>query len=284
MNPLSLERQLLLKDKSIKLSPNSPLIMGILNVTPDSFSDGRNGLKVEDYINNATKMINDGASIIDIGGESTRPGASIVSSEEEISRIIPVIKELRRRSDIIISVDTYKSEVAREALIEGADIINDISALGDDNMAKVVSEQKGGIVIMFNKRQVEDSTNEDIITTLNKELSRAIKHAISCGITEHSILIDPGIGFGTTREEDLRLVNGITEITTQTGFPTLIGVSRKRVCDYLLGGGTEPTNRDVVSTALSLKAVALGASIIRCHNVRMMKEALNGFMGEVSKI
>ena len=251
------------------------LLMGILNVTPDSFSDGGKYFKIEDAIKQAKKLISQGVDIVDIGGESTRPGAKAVSEEEELNRIIPVIKRCRdvarnvstRR--ILISIDTYKSNVAQLALIAGADMINDVSGLTmDAEMVHVAAKAKCPIVIMHNNgipatkpcRGVWPYAPTDVIQKIYRWLKKQTNFAISNGIKQENIIIDPGIGFGKTPEEDLALIENLKEFKS-LGFPILVGTSRKSFIKKLFGKENfERKNKEI--TELAIKN---GADVVRVH-------------------
>ncbi len=244
------------------------LVMGILNVTPDSFSDGGRFVDPEKAVEHGLKMIAQGAEIIDIGGESTRPGATPVEPLEEIRRIIPVIEKLRTQTDALISVDTRKTSVAREALNAGADGINDVSALTDPGMAKLAAETGAGVVLMHMQGLPETMQDhpsyDDVVFSVQHVLKERMAFAISCGIAPEQIVIDPGIGFGKTDEHNLALLNGIPHLTA-LGRPVLIGVSRKSLFGRLLGRGSE--KRLAGSLTAAVFSVLQGAHILRVHDV-----------------
>ncbi len=256
-------------------------IMGIVNVTPDSFS-GDGLLKVlgvrcqvSEVVSYAKKLVRDGADIIDVGGESTRPGAKAVSLKDEILRVIPVIKTLAKKINLPISVDTYKPEVARLALDNGASLINDISGLRDIKMAKIVSRYKAGIVIMhmlgsprsMQKNPRYNSLVDDIIVYLES----AVKKAEESGVDRESIIIDPGIGFGKTLEHNLEILKRLREFKS-LGKPILIGTSRKSFIGKILRA--EPDNRLFGTVASCVNACVNGATIVRVHDVKAVKQAL----------
>ncbi len=258
-------------------------IMGIVNVTPDSFSgDGfyrthelTNSRTHELIIDYAERLIKDGADIIDVGGESSRPGAKAVSLKDEILRVIPVIKTLAKKINLPISVDTYKPEVARLALDNGASLINDISGLRDIKMAKIVSRYKAGIVIMhmlgsprsMQKNPRYNSLVDDIIVYLES----AVKKAEESGVDRESIIIDPGIGFGKTLEHNLEILKRLREFKS-LGKPILIGTSRKSFIGKILRA--EPDNRLFGTVASCVNACVNGANIVRVHDVKAVKQAL----------
>jgi len=207
-------------------------IMGILNITPDSFSDGGKFFDVEEAVKHAHKMVAEGADIIDIGGESTRPGAEEVLVEDELKRIIPVLKRLIDEIEILISVDTYKAEVAKEVLELGVDIINDIWGLQwDQEMAGIVAEYDVPVVIMHNARSNKHRKN--IIKSIKDFLKESISIAKKAGIKDKKIILDPGIGFGTTHEENVEIMRELSELK-ELGYPLLLGTSRKSMIGNIL--------------------------------------------------
>lgn len=249
------------------------ICMGILNVTPDSFSDGGKHVDIDEALAAVEQMIEDGAEIIDVGGESTKPGYIEVPEDEELNRIAPVIARISSEFDALISVDTYKSKVAEGALKEGAHIINDITGLmADPNMAGVIKAYDAACVLMFNARTNGEEAG-DIIGRASKELQLSVDMAIEAGISEDQIILDPGVGFGTTREQDMELIKSINELSLGK-YPVLLGVSRKRVIRELMARDSAPVDRDVASAAVALCGVTKGASIIRAHNVRATVDAM----------
>jgi len=251
-------------------------IMGILNITPDSFShDGLSNLSLNEIIHYALKLIEDGADIIDIGGESSRPGAIRVSLKEELSRVIPVVKHLAKKINIPISVDTNKPEVARAALDNGASIINDISGLKDVNMAKIAGRYKAAVVIMHmlgNPRTMQIKPKYDsLMDEITEYLRSGIERALSSGINENSIIIDPGIGFGKTLAHNLGILRKLKELKS-FGKPILIGTSRKSFIGKILNAS--PENRLFGTISSAVHASINGADILRVHDVLAIKEAL----------
>ena len=254
--------------------------MGILNITPDSFSDGGKYLNKKKALIHATNLINSGADIIDIGGESSRPGALPITIDEEKNRVIPIISDLRKENpEILISVDTCKSEVAKEAMEVGADIINDISGMKNDiKMSNVIQENKIPIVIMHMKglptnMQKNISYNnllEDILFFFKERLEYAKLH----NIQEDQIILDPGIGFGKTLEQNFILLNNI-DLFCSLGYPVLIGTSRKSFLGKTLGLDTD--NILEGSIASNLFATMKGARILRVHDVKEIKKSLTIF-------
>ena len=258
------------------------LCMGILNVTPDSFSDGGINSSLDSAMATVEEMVNAGVDIIDVGGESTRPGYTTISDEEELSRIVPVISAIRSRFDVIISVDTYKSAVAKGALEAGAHIINDITGLmGDENMASVVADSKAGVILMFNAR-TNGEMNQDIVERAIAELTVSIDKAHEAGIADEYIMTDPGIGFGTTREQDMALVKNVGKLSFGK-YPVLLAGSRKRLVAELMERQSTPAERDPASIALALAGISYGANAIRVHNVKDSVDAFRCYdrlMGE----
>ena len=264
----------------IRLRGRDILIMGILNVTDDSFSDGGLYSDSEKAVSRALEMISQGADIIDIGGESTRPGFTAVSVEEEISRVVPVIRALRKETDITISVDTYKYEVAKAAVEAGADIINDVSCLADRRLAALSASSGKKIVIMYNRRGNGDAPSPEqddgISADLKEKLEKACAEAASEGVPKEDIILDPGVGFGTTRAQDIDLIKSIASLR-DTGYPVLLGLSRKRVIGSILPYETAPDQRDDASAGAALAGILYGADIVRVHDVKKTFEMLKGF-------
>src|SRR3990172_845537 len=245
-------------------------VMGILNVTPDSFYDGKRYDTVEIAVNHALKMVEEGADIIDVGGESTRPGAYPVSEAEELKRIIPLIKMLSKQTRKPISVDTYKAKVAEKAIDAGASIINDIGGLlMDKHMAKVAAEAKVPVIIMHKKGKprtmqkylIRKNVMSEIISYLQKSVSRAI----NAGIDEDKIILDPGIGFGKSLHQNLEILKRLKEFKSM-GFPILIGTSRKKFIGTILKLSVQERLYGTLAT-LAI-AVMNGAHIVRVHDVR----------------
>lgn len=254
---------------------NIPRVMGILNVTPDSFSDGGKYLSVDSALNKALKMLDEGADIIDIGGESTRPGSEPVTLDEELTRTIPVIKKLTSlRNDAIISIDTTKSEVARQALDNGAALINDISGLTfDEDMISVVHEHNAGIIIMHIKgnpktMQINPSYN-NVIDEVKEFLTTQTKKANVSGIDK--IIIDPGIGFGKRVEDNFELIKNLEKFNS-IGFPIMIGLSRKSFIGKTLD--LDVDNRDIPTVILEAISIFKSARIVRTHNVKYCSQMI----------
>jgi dihydropteroate synthase len=247
--------------------------MGILNVTPDSFSDGGQAFTLDDALRRAEQIANEGADIIDIGGESTRPGSERVSVEEEIRRVVPVIEEISRRFDVPVSVDTTKSEVASAAVRAGAEIINDISGLRFDEKITAVAARYGtGLVLMHSLGDFETLHAQepvpDIMAAVAEDFQRSTTLAIKLGLSSEQIALDVGIGFGKTLEQNLELVAKLDELVHDfPQYPMLVGTSRKSfICKTLSG---EPSN-DRVSGSLATVAIAVwnGARILRVHDLK----------------
>ncbi len=252
------------------------LIMGILNVTPDSFSDGGQFLKVENAFTHSVKMIEEGADIIDIGGESTKPFAEPVSTDEELSRVIPVIEKIRSEYDILISIDTTKSKVAEEAITAGANIINDVSAMEiDENMLQVAKNYNSPIVMMhmkgIPKNMQNNPTYDHLITEIKDYLSSRVKCAINAGIDKKNIIIDPGIGFGKSVEHNFEIINNLDSFV-DLGFPVLLGASRKSFIGLTLD--VEEKDRLEGSIAANVIGLQKGAKIFRVHDVLAAKKSL----------
>ena len=245
-------------------------IMGILNVTPDSFSDGGDYTNIDIAVNHAKEMIELGADMIDLGGESTRPGHKFVSAEEEISRIVPVIKRLKEEINVPISIDTYKSEVAEEALKLGVDMVNDVWGLTyDGKMADVVAKYDGEVCIMHNQEGTD--YDKDIMEAIKEFLKNSIDMALKAGVKKEKIVLDPGIGFGKTYEQNIEVLDRLGELR-DLGYPVLLGTSRKSVLGKILENSTpkERVNATVATTVLGVKD---GVDIVRVHDVKENKEA-----------
>ena len=253
------------------------LLMGIVNVTPDSFSDGGSFLDPVAACKHGLKLVEEGAGILDIGGESTRPGSDSVLLEEELQRVIPVIQGLRRETKVLISIDTNKAPVARAAMDAGADIINDITGLrGDANMAGVAAQFGAGVIIMHMKgtpRTMQDApAYQDIVSEIGDFFRQSIAVAVSSGIDPMSIALDPGVGFGKTPEHNRQLLGGIGAFA-QTGRPILVGTSRKSFLGWL-AGSTAMEDRFWPGVATTSLCRERGARIFRVHDVKPHHDAL----------
>lgn len=251
-------------------------IMGILNVTPDSFSDGGKFFKFEDAVARGMKMVEEGADIIDVGGESTRPESDPVSTQEELSRVIPVISSLVGGTDAPISVDTYKADVARQALDAGAQMINDISALRfDPQMRNLVRESGVPVVLMHikgtPKNMQKDPSYQNVIAEISQYLKESIQMARDAGIEAGKIIIDPGIGFGKRLQDNLNILKNLKEFSI-LGCPILIGCSRKSFIGRILG--LPPEERLEGSLAALAASVINGANVVRVHDVKESKRVV----------
>ena len=252
------------------------LVMGILNVTPDSFSDGGRFFSNSSIGAQVDTMVEAGADIIDVGGESSRPFAEPVSIEDELARVLPAIRQIRERSTIPISIDTTKAEVARKALDEGADIINDISALRfDPNMISLVRENEVPVIIMHMQGTPSDMQvdphYDDVVVDIKDFFKERIAWAEENGVSGKRFIIDPGIGFGKTVEHNLSILKRLAEFS-ELGCPVLIGHSRKSFIGKLLN--TEVGERDVATAAISALCAVKGVSILRVHDVEKTVEAV----------
>lgn len=261
-----------------ELPLSRPLVMGILNVTSDSFSDGGQFVDAGEAVAHAEKMITEGVDIIDIGGESTRPGAEPVRSEEERERVIPVIRGLRAMSDIPISIDTYRAETAEAALDVGADIINDISALRfDDRLPEIVATANCPVVLMHMlgtpRDMQQNPTYADCVSEIADFFDERIEFCRLRGIDKSRIILDPGIGFGKRLNDNLDILSRLSEFD-HFGLPVLIGVSRKSFIEMLHSTGGRPDERIGGSIAAAVVALANGAAIFRVHDVGATVQAL----------
>jgi dihydropteroate synthase len=264
---------LTLKSQNLRLGKRT-LIMGVVNPTPDSFS-GDGITSVSEAVNYAQKLADNGADIIDVGGESSRPGAKPVPLKEELKRTIPLIKALAKKISTPISIDTTKPEVARQALDNGAAMINDISGLRDPRMTKVAAKYKAAVVLMHMSGNPRTMQNGPSYTSLMDEilqyLQKAIDRALDAGIEKEKIIIDPGIGFGKTVRDNLTILNNLKEFKI-LGRPILIGTSRKSFIGKIINAG--PTERIFGTVSSCVLAANNGAHIIRTHDVREVSQAL----------
>ncbi len=249
--------------------------MGILNVTPDSFSDGGHFIKADAALAQAGKMLADGADIIDIGGESTRPGAQTVSVEEELVRVIPIIEALREQSDVFISVDTSKPQLMSAAVAAGADMINDVRALREPGALDAAAALNTPVCLMHMQgepRSMQQQPHyDDVLTEVKSFLDSRVTACEQAGIARGQLVIDPGFGFGKTLEHNLTLFRRLPDLQS-LGLPVLVGVSRKSMIGAVLDIPVE--ERMAASVALAGLAVWLGASIIRTHDVRETRDAV----------
>jgi dihydropteroate synthase len=262
------------RDKELALGRRTA-IMGVVNVTPDSFYEGSRHLEPARAIDTALGLVDEGADIIDIGGESTRPGGREVAARVELDRVLPVIERVRARSDVLVSVDTKKTTVAERALAAGADIINDVSALSDTGMAELAARARAGVVLMHMRGTPETMQHEpvydDVVADVKAYLCDAIARAEAAGVSADSILVDPGIGFGKTVEHNLMLLRKLAALT-ELGKPVLVGTSRKSFIGRLLAS---PSAERIFGTAGSVAASVMnGASVVRVHDVGEMSDVV----------
>jgi dihydropteroate synthase len=251
---------------SYRLSYNNrTLVMGILNVTPDSFSDGGKYDRIDRAIRHAKQLEKDGADLIDIGGESTRPGADPVSLEEELERVLPVVEVLAKEIDLPLSVDTYKAEVARQAIEAGAHIINDIwGAKKDPDMAEVAAKLDVPIILMHNRSEAKYNA---LVEDVCQDLLDSVRIAKQAGVKDEKIILDPGIGFAKSYEENLIVMRNLDRIV-QLGYPVLLGTSRKSMIGRTLG---LPPQERVEGTAATVAfGITKGCQIVRVHDVKQM--------------
>ena len=264
------------------LSTERPLVMGIVNVTPDSFSDGGTLRGVDDAVARAERQLAEGADILDVGGESTRPHADAVAADEEARRAVPVVRELARRfPDVPLSIDSVKSAVARAAIDAGAHIVNDVSGLRlDSAMARTCAESDVGVVLMHSRGSVQEMASYahadydgDPMGVVLEELRERVDDALAQGIDGRNIAVDPGIGFSKRSEHSLRVLASLERLVAW-GFPVVVGASRKRFIGEL-SGMQEPAARVHGSVGAAIAAFERGARILRVHDVAATRQALN---------
>jgi len=254
--------------RDIEWTIDRTLVMGVLNVTPDSFSDGGKFLDPRAAVERAGRIAEEGADVLDIGGESTRPGARPVPADEEWRRIGPVVEAVARRVDLPISVDTYKPEIARKAIRAGAVIVNDVRGLRDNEMVKVIANSRAGAVIMHMKGEPatmqENPRYEDVVGEVKAFLAERLRDAVSHGVSMESIVVDPGLGFGKTPDHNTTLLHALREISA-IGRPVLVGTSRKSFLEsvHSAAGG----RRLEASLAAAAVGVQNGADVVRVHDV-----------------
>jgi dihydropteroate synthase len=255
-------------------------LMAVLNITPDSFSDGGSFLEADHAVDQASRLVDEGAAILDVGGESTRPGSDPVPLEEELRRVIPVIRRLRREfPEVVLSIDTYKAETARQAVVAGADIINDITALrGDPLMVKVVKETGAGVVIMHMqgtpKTMQVAPYYRDVVAEVASFLDERRAFACAQGVAFDRIALDPGFGFGKRDQDNMRLIQRFNAIAA-LGSPTVVGISRKSTLARLSGEPQLPFSERLWPTIATTCLLRLGgAQVLRVHDVRPNLEAL----------
>ena len=249
--------------------------MGVVNVTPDSFSDGGFNFDPDDAVATARRMVEEGAAIVDVGGESTRPGSGGVSADEELRRVVPVLERL---DGLPLSIDTSKAEVARRALALGAELVNDVTALrGDPRMAEVVAESGAYLCLLHMQGEPRtmqaDPRYDDVVDDVKAFLAERLAAAVAAGIPEQRICLDPGIGFGKTVDQNFELVRRLPELTS-LGRPVVVGFSRKSSLGRLLGDPTATTGSDAASVGAAVAAYERGATLLRVHDVREHVEAL----------
>jgi dihydropteroate synthase len=269
--------------RGVTLPLARPIVIGIINVTPDSFSDGGSFFSPEDAVAHAKRLVAEGADMLDVGGESTRPqGATPVAGEEELRRILPVVRALRTACPgIPISVDTVKSSVAAAALSAGASVINDVSGLRiDPAMARVCAEAGAGLVVMHSRGGVGDMSTyqhaeygPDVVGDVIAELSVQVDVALAAGVDPDSIAVDPGIGFSKRSVHSLAVLSALPRVVA-LGYPVMVGVSRKRFIGEITGV-QEPAGRTYGSIGAAVAALARGAQLFRVHDVRGTREALD---------
>ena len=254
-----------------------PILMGILNVTPDSFSDGGEFFGVEAAVVQAETMLDEGARIVDVGGESTRPGSEPVSEEEELRRVLPVVRGIVEACPgAIVSIDTYRASTAEAALDAGAHLVNDITALSDPRMVGLVAERGCPIILMHMlgepKTMQKDPLYEDVVREVRDFLAKRAERAARAGVAHGDIILDPGIGFGKTYEHNLALLNRLDALV-ELGFPVVVGASRKSFLGKIVGSDSSK-DRLFGTVATSVLAYERGATLFRVHDVRANKEAL----------
>ena len=244
-------------------------IMGILNVTPDSFSDGGKFNQMDAALYHAEEMIRDGADIVDIGGESTRPGHTVISDDEEISRVAPVIEAIKSRFDIPVSIDTYKGKVTEAALKAGADLVNDIWGFKFDHKVAELTAQYGAACCLMHNRS--EPTYQDYLNDVVADLKECVRIAKDVGISDDKIILDPGVGFGKTYQMNLEIINHVDVLHT-LGFPILLGTSRKSVIGQTLN---LPTDQRVEGTlATTVVGVLKGCAFVRVHDIKENKRVI----------
>ena len=267
--------------RSLADGSSPPAIMGILNVTPDSFSDGGQLAGADEAVDHARRMIDDGADVIDVGPESTRPGSAPVSTDEQLRRAIPVIDALRQAApDVPISIDTRDARVAKAALDAGADLVNDVSALRDDPaMADMAADAGAGVVLMHMRgtpKTMQSAgggpTYKDVVAEVREFLSQRVDYAVGCGVQRDRIIIDPGIGFGKTVEHNVLLLRNLPALAEQ-GVPVLVGASRKSFIGQITGVA-RPADRLPGSLVFAALAGLAGAVMVRVHDVAETRQAV----------
>jgi dihydropteroate synthase len=258
-----------------QLALNRPHVMGIVNVTPDSFSDGGQYASTDLAVEHALQLVEEGADILDIGGESTRPGATPVSLEDELSRVIPVIQALKKQCQVPLSIDTYKTEVMRQAIEAGADIVNDVNALQAPGALEVVAASQAGVCLMHMQgnpqTMQQDPHYDDVVSEVKAFLQQRLQAALAHGIDQHRIVLDPGFGFGKRTVHNIALIQHL-EALNQIGQPLLVGLSRKSVLGAITGNDAQ--QRLYAGIAASVISAMKGAKILRVHDVKATVDAL----------
>ena len=266
-----------------------PVLLGIVNVTPDSFSDGGVSFSADRAVARALELLEQGADVLDIGGESTRPGAEPVDLDEELRRVLPVIQGvLAAKPDALVSVDTVKTGVAQRALDAGAAIVNDVSGFRlDDAMAAVCARAGCGVVLMHSRGSVGEMASygmarygKDVVGDVVRELGESVDRAIEAGVERSSIVVDPGFGFSKTSEQSLAVLAELDRVCA-LGFPVMVGVSRKRMIGELTGVAVA-ADRDAGSVGVAVVALMRGVRAFRVHDVRMHRQALDAAFGVLS--
>jgi dihydropteroate synthase len=274
---LANKKQLSCGPYNLNLSEKT-FIMGILNLTPDSFSDGGKFNQIDSALAHAEEMIANGADIIDVGGESTRPGAEYVDSAEEIKRVVPIIEKLSKEINVPISIDTYKADVAEQAILAGATIINDVwGAKADPNMAAVAAKYNVPIVLMHNR---QERKYESLIPDMIDDLNESVEIVKRAGVQDENIILDPGIGFAKTIEDNLVVMRNL-ETFTQLGYPVLLGTSRKSFIGRILD--LPPSDRMEGTGATVCLGIEKGCSIVRVHDVQgiaRMAKMMDAMLGK----
>jgi dihydropteroate synthase len=258
-----------------KLDLSRPHVMGIVNVTPDSFSDGGKHNSLEQAVEHALQLVEDGADILDIGGESTRPGATPVALQQELGRVIPVIERLRPMAGVPLSIDTYKPEVMQAAIEAGADIVNDVFALRQPGALEAVAKSRAGVCLMHMQGTPQtmqsDPQYDDVMAEVKAFLETRLQAAVAAGIPAERIVLDPGFGFGKRTLHNVALLQGLPDLSS-LGRPLLVGLSRKSVLGSLTGA--DVNTRLHASIAASVISAMKGAKIIRVHDVKATADAL----------
>lgn len=274
-----LEKKMILYGRGRPLDISTPQIMGILNVTPDSFSDGSKFNEIDKALKHAEAMIAEGATIIDIGGESTRPGAEYVTAQQELERVIPVIEAIAKNIDVMISIDTYKSVVMHEACKAGAHLINDIKALQDDGAVEIAAQSDALVCVMHMQGDPQtmqiNPKYSNIVDEVTDFLNQRVKIALDGGVAKEKLILDPGFGFGKTTEQNFELLGRVSQVCSDLQLPMLIGVSRKSMIGNYLQKDVD--HRLFGSVGAALYAVGQGACIIRVHDVAATADAVKVF-------